>query len=81
MFLIFATTGQTYRTGIVEYFNTHDLQKPTEEFVVDENTTICKLKLTGPFTFCDKGNLIFTVLYLLNTIWVNILPPKQRNQT
>ncbi|KAI2648289.1 hypothetical protein H4Q32_018347 [Labeo rohita] len=46
--------GQTYRTGIVEYFNTHDLQKPTEEFVVDENTTICKLKLTGPFTFCDK---------------------------
>ncbi|XP_043084402.1 uncharacterized protein si:ch211-91p5.3 isoform X2 [Puntigrus tetrazona] len=46
--------GQTYRTGIMEYFITHHLQKPTEEFVYDENTTVCKLKLTGPFTFCDN---------------------------
>uniref|UniRef100_A0A9J8BNW7 Si:ch211-91p5.3 n=1 Tax=Cyprinus carpio carpio TaxID=630221 RepID=A0A9J8BNW7_CYPCA len=46
--------GQTYRTGIMEYFNIHDLQKPTEEFFDDENTTVCKLKLNGPFTFYDK---------------------------
>ncbi|XP_073688145.1 uncharacterized protein [Garra rufa] len=45
---------QTYRTGIIEYFNTHCLQKPTEEFVDDENTTVCKLKLIGPFTFSDE---------------------------
>ncbi|XP_016115447.1 uncharacterized protein [Sinocyclocheilus grahami] len=46
--------GQTYRTGIMEYFNMHDLQKPTEEFFDDDNTTVCKLKLIGPFTFYDK---------------------------
>ncbi|XP_052399513.1 uncharacterized protein LOC127946790 isoform X5 [Carassius gibelio] len=46
--------GQTYRTGIMEYFNIHDLQKPTEEFLEDDNTTVCKLKLIGPFTFYDK---------------------------
>lgn len=61
--LMFSTTGQTYRTGIIEYFNTHDLQKPTEEFVVDENTTVCKLKLIGPFTFYDKGDLNSTVIH------------------
>ncbi|XP_058623675.1 uncharacterized protein si:ch211-91p5.3 isoform X2 [Onychostoma macrolepis] len=46
--------GQTYRMGIMGHFNRHDLQKPTEEFVDDDNTTICKLKLVGPFTFSDK---------------------------
>ncbi|XP_059401880.1 uncharacterized protein LOC132133156 isoform X2 [Carassius carassius] len=46
--------GQTYRTGIMEYFNIHDLQKPTEEFFEDDNTTVCKLKLIGPFTFYDR---------------------------
>ncbi|KAL1247641.1 hypothetical protein QQF64_023017 [Cirrhinus molitorella] len=46
--------GQTYRTGIIQYFNSHYLQKPIEELVDDENTTVCKLKLIGPFTFCDK---------------------------
>ncbi|XP_052399511.1 uncharacterized protein LOC127946790 isoform X3 [Carassius gibelio] len=49
-----AEAGQTYRTGIMEYFNIHDLQKPTEEFLEDDNTTVCKLKLIGPFTFYDK---------------------------
>ncbi|XP_051740162.1 uncharacterized protein si:ch211-91p5.3 isoform X1 [Ctenopharyngodon idella] len=48
------TTGQMYRSLIIDHFNTHDLQKPTEEFVDDDNTTICKLKFNGPFTFYDK---------------------------
>ncbi len=69
---MFSTTGQMYRTEIVNYFNTHDLQKPTEEFVDDENTTVCKLKLIGPFIFCDKGDLSSTVIHWVNTIWVNI---------
>ncbi len=56
----------------MNYFNTHDLQKPTEEFVDDENTTVCKLKLIGPFIFCDKGDLSSTVIHWVNTIWVNI---------
>uniref|UniRef100_A0A8C2E0P0 Si:ch211-91p5.3 n=1 Tax=Cyprinus carpio TaxID=7962 RepID=A0A8C2E0P0_CYPCA len=49
-----AEAGQTYRTGIMEYFNIPDLQKPTEEFFDDENTTVCKLKLNGPLIFYDK---------------------------
>ncbi|XP_016303922.1 uncharacterized protein LOC107659483 isoform X1 [Sinocyclocheilus anshuiensis] len=50
--------GQTYRMGIMEHFNRHDLQKPTEEFIDDDNTTICKLKLIEPFTFYDKDGSI-----------------------
>ncbi|XDV52801.1 hypothetical protein PO909_021461 [Leuciscus waleckii] len=47
--------GQTYRLLIMEYFHTQHFQKPTELFVQnDDDTTICKLKLIGPFTFYDK---------------------------
>ncbi|KAK7117761.1 hypothetical protein R3I94_023096 [Phoxinus phoxinus] len=47
--------GQTYRLLIMEYFHTQRFQKPTEHFVQnDDDTTICKLKLIGPFTFYDK---------------------------
>lgn len=60
----------------MEYFNIHDLQKPTEEFFDDENTTVCKLKLNGPFTFYDKGNLIsFIHLALFCECLGNISPP------
>ncbi len=66
--LMFSTTGQTYRMGIMEHFNRHDLQKPMEEFVDDDSTTICKLKLIGPFTFYDNGEFISTVIHWLNII-------------
>ncbi|XP_067293335.1 uncharacterized protein [Pseudorasbora parva] len=47
--------GQTYRSVIMDHFNTHDLQMPTEEFVDDDgNTTICILKFNKSFTFYDK---------------------------
>ncbi|XP_016145756.1 uncharacterized protein [Sinocyclocheilus grahami] len=44
--------GQTYKSVTMEYFNTNGFPKPIEDF--DDSTTICKLKLVGPFTFCDK---------------------------
>ncbi len=69
---MFSTTGQTYRMGFMEHFNRHDLQKPTEEFVDDNNTTVCKLKLIGPFTFYDKGEFISTVIHWLNITGVNV---------
>ncbi|XP_026058613.1 uncharacterized protein LOC113043438 [Carassius auratus] len=43
---------QTYRSVMMEYFDTNGFPKPEEGF--DDSTTICKLKLVGPFTFCDK---------------------------
>ncbi|XP_039513899.1 uncharacterized protein si:ch211-91p5.3 isoform X2 [Pimephales promelas] len=46
--------GQTYRSVIMDHFDTNDLQKPTEEFVDDDNYAICILKFKGPFTFYDK---------------------------
>ncbi|XP_077067156.1 uncharacterized protein LOC143720998 [Siphateles boraxobius] len=46
--------GQTYRSVIMDHFDTNDLPKPTEEFVDDDNTAICILKFNGPFTFYDK---------------------------
>lgn len=47
--------GQTHRSVILEYFNANYFQKPSEYFVQnDDNTTSCKLKLIGPFTFYDK---------------------------
>ncbi|XP_051740165.1 uncharacterized protein si:ch211-91p5.3 isoform X4 [Ctenopharyngodon idella] len=47
--------GRTYRSLIMEYFNRRRFQKPTELFDQnDDDTTICKLKLVGPFTFYDK---------------------------
>ncbi|XP_016115464.1 uncharacterized protein [Sinocyclocheilus grahami] len=44
--------GQTYKSVTVKYFNTNGFPKPIEDF--DANTTICKLKLIGLFTFYDK---------------------------
>ncbi|CAM4734856.1 unnamed protein product [Leuciscus chuanchicus] len=46
--------GQTYRSVIMDHFDTNDLQKPTEEFADDDNTAVCILKFNGPFTFYDK---------------------------
>ncbi|XP_039513900.1 uncharacterized protein si:ch211-91p5.3 isoform X3 [Pimephales promelas] len=47
--------GRTYRSLIMEYFHTQCFQNPTENFVQnDDDTTICKLKLIGRFTFYDK---------------------------
>uniref|UniRef100_A0A8C1CII3 Si:ch211-91p5.3 n=1 Tax=Cyprinus carpio carpio TaxID=630221 RepID=A0A8C1CII3_CYPCA len=43
---------QTYKSVMMEYFNTNGFPKPIEDF--KDVTTICKLKLVGPFTFCDK---------------------------
>uniref|UniRef100_A0A8C1VG48 Si:ch211-91p5.3 n=1 Tax=Cyprinus carpio TaxID=7962 RepID=A0A8C1VG48_CYPCA len=43
---------QTYKSVMMEYFNTNGFPKPIEDF--KDGTTICKLKLVGPFTFCDK---------------------------
>ncbi|XP_051546388.1 uncharacterized protein si:ch211-91p5.3 [Myxocyprinus asiaticus] len=47
--------GRTYRSAIMEYFMKCGFQKPAEVFdPTDDNTTICKLKLNGPFTFYDR---------------------------
>ncbi|XP_051978470.1 uncharacterized protein LOC127640108 [Xyrauchen texanus] len=46
--------GQTYRSAIMEYFNRFRFQKPAEDFVQNDDTTTCKLKLSGPFTFYDR---------------------------
>ncbi|KAI7795789.1 hypothetical protein IRJ41_006421, partial [Triplophysa rosa] len=46
--------GQTYKSAILEYFNKHGFQNPAEEFVQnDDDTTICKLRLSGAFIFHD----------------------------
>ncbi|XP_056596495.1 uncharacterized protein si:ch211-91p5.3 isoform X2 [Triplophysa dalaica] len=46
--------GHTYKSAILDYFNKHGFQNPEEEFVQnDDDTTICKLRLSGPFTFHD----------------------------
>ncbi|XP_059401881.1 uncharacterized protein LOC132133156 isoform X3 [Carassius carassius] len=44
--------GQSYKSVTMEYFNTNGFPKPVEDF--DDNTTICKLRLVGLFTFYDK---------------------------
>ncbi|XP_065148111.1 uncharacterized protein [Paramisgurnus dabryanus] len=47
--------GKTYKSTILDYFKENDFQMPAEEFNQnDDNTTICKLRLTGPFTFHDR---------------------------
>ncbi|XP_051548128.1 uncharacterized protein LOC127437325 [Myxocyprinus asiaticus] len=46
---------QTYNSAIMEYFMKLGFQKPAEDFVPnDDNTTVCKLKLSRPFTFYDR---------------------------
>ncbi len=50
----------------MEYFNTNGFPKPIEDF--DDITTICKLKLIGPFHFSDKGSCTSTLSHSLNTI-------------
>ncbi|KAK2867326.1 hypothetical protein Q8A67_025443 [Cirrhinus molitorella] len=44
--------GRTYKSVTMEYFNTNGFPKPIED--IDDSTTICKLKLVGPFNFYDK---------------------------
>ncbi|XP_065148112.1 uncharacterized protein [Paramisgurnus dabryanus] len=45
---------QTYKLAILDYFNKLDFPIPTIQFTQnDDNTTICKLRLSGSFTFHD----------------------------
>ncbi len=52
----------------MEYFNTNGFPKPIEDF--DDSTTICKLKLVGPFTFCDKGNCPSALSHVINITYL-----------
>jgi len=66
----------------MDHFDTNDLQKPTEEFVVDDdNYAICILKFKGPFTFYDTGDFYFFCLFehYSGEFLGHISPPKQRH--
>ncbi len=68
LFFSLAATGRTYKSVTMEYFNTNGFPKPIEDF--DDSTTICKLKLIGPFHFSDKGSCTSTLSHSLNTIYL-----------